>query len=79
MLTEFSLNITVAADRNAAVAVLTSECGCEVLATGSAKRMPGDSYDDGIGFNLAVARALINYGKQQERMALLDSEKLNAN
>jgi hypothetical protein len=46
-------------DRNAAVARVTLSLGArEFAATGSAKREPGDPYDETLGEQLALARAL---------------------
>jgi hypothetical protein len=46
-------------DRNAAVARVTLFLGArEFTATGSAKREPGDPYDETLGEQLALARAL---------------------
>jgi hypothetical protein len=53
---EFSdLKIVVVADGDATVAVTSFE---GVTYTASAKRCPGDKYDENIGFELAVSRLL---------------------
>lgn len=60
---QFEINVNVMVDDNATVAELTDPYTGQVLATGSAKRMPGDPRNVDTGINLAVARALKNYGE----------------
>lgn len=56
---EFDINLTAVVDRNAtAAAVAASVNGRFYEKTGSAKREEGDVFDPGIGYTLAIARAL---------------------
>lgn len=60
---QFDLTVNVMVDDNATVAELTDMYTGQVLATGSAKRMPGDVRNVDTGINLATARALKNYAE----------------
>jgi hypothetical protein len=67
---EYELVIRVMTDRNATVAHIVSECMCHVLASGSAKRMPGETFSENVGIDLAVSRALREYASVLEEAAL---------
>lgn len=60
MIHKIQLELIVMTDRNATVASVIDQDGV-ILATGSAKRAPGDPYNSGFGVALASARALHNY------------------
>lgn len=42
--------------------------GCHVTATGSSKRTPGDEFDPGVGYYLALGRALAALGAAVQRL-----------
>lgn len=63
------LEVIVMTDENATVASVIDSNGT-VLATGSAKRAPGDPRNERVGLQLAAGRALIKYGEDVELNAL---------
>jgi hypothetical protein len=69
---DVELVVRVMSDRNATVAHVVSPLIGGVLGSGSAKRMPGEVYNEGVGINLAVARALRDYANVAETVALED-------
>lgn len=76
MIETLTFTVTVASGDTATVAVIEGECG-HVVSTGTAKLHPNDFYNEGIGFDLAVARAFIEYGQALENEALDMSALLN--
>ena len=64
-LISYKVKVRTLTDRNVSVADigLHSKNGLVFRATGSAKRVPGDEFDPGVGDTLAVGRALIALGE----------------